>query len=124
MRFSGLSPEPKMPSSGNKLKSQQGRKKCNRAENVGKRMGAGNRGQGKPRRASEHHVTLQASKKQAKHAAGNSGDPRSNHTGGTKIKSVSLFLLCFGQTGTVITHLRTYASGRCRDGEESPKIEV
>lgn len=49
VRFSGSSPEPKMPSSGNRLKSQLGTKKCKWAEDAGPQAWAGRRRPGKPR---------------------------------------------------------------------------
>ena len=55
--FSGLSPDSKMPSSGNKLKSQLGTEKCNEQKILATQMWAGKRGGRKPRKH-EHHVTL------------------------------------------------------------------
>lgn len=54
IRFSGLSREPKMPSSGHKLKSQLGTKKGNWAENSGSPHVSWEPGW----RAAEHHGTL------------------------------------------------------------------
>lgn len=51
-------PEPKMPSSGNKLKSQLGTEKCKWAENLGYTDVSWEPSKGKPISPSEHHGTL------------------------------------------------------------------
>lgn len=74
VRFSGSSPEPKMPSSGNKLKSQLGTRNASEQKTLVHRHELGGGVQGSP---AEHHATpVRASKQQVQHSGGNVGSPR------------------------------------------------
>lgn len=86
IRFSGLSWEPKMPSSGHKLKSQLGTKRATEQKTVAPHMWAGNLGEGQ---LSTMGHCVQVSERQAQHPSDWLRRPqRSHQTEGNLNKSL------------------------------------